>query len=873
MALRKTNIIIYLYISLLLFCFCDCQKKKLIKKPGKFKYSNIDLEFRFIESNTNDKIAIRDMKNIKKLVSSVKSLLTSLIYTNLSKKKLTLDQKILDNFELEYNYKEPLIHKKEILNKHLVVLFTFGNLRTKLFKTTVYKANKNSMRNPDKQHIYLSLITINQNKKFKRYIKDINYFKMSLIKEIFYILGFRKPYFKKKKIHTNFDEVPYYLIQNLKSFNSYKKYLSFTNRVYEPVSFRDNGQFYISEWPSKIGIKDIMTSYFDKNSPITELTTNTFNDMEIYSINNCDVLKYKAGFGRGFSCLRPDMKCISEKDLNSKYFMEYVIYKQSWKCYVNTKDNIQKKQCGTLYGSLCNLKLEYRYCPTYLNIKYNYDKNEIPIPEINNYDNVKLRLLKRGKYCPNYFPRNIFFSIPDSIFDEYKRESYTSKIIEEIKSINKDVEYEEITFGANDRKYFVTYEATEENYSRDCVMKVMNNSGVIRSYSNLNSHNLLLKQPFQTITYTKTPKFQKIFSFINFSILSHKDLTYTYYLEMKKKFPDEYNYIAETYFYPEEKDKIQLLLKDYKVTPDDLWLIKPKSGSLGHGIRIFLSMDDIPPEFLLTRYINPPHLINNKKYDFRVYILVTGLAPFRMYIYTEGLVRFASEEYSTDIKDLKENYRHLTNISLNKKNTKSFKVANDVDTEEGNRWSFQAYKEYCNRNNINFDEIFEQMKDNSIKAFISVHKEYYEKIKNKKQESFNFFELHGLDYLPDKNLKLYFLEGNDRPSLIMSDINDRKLKPQLVADMLNIVGIIPYSHEYNDNFKPWEDNENMFPYYYNEKERIRFNVDEALCELGRPRGKFELIFPLKENIDKYSKFFKLNLIENNLFWEHIKKNN
>ena len=29
----------------------------------------------------------------------------------------------------------------------------------------------------------------------------------------------------------------------------------------------------------------------------------------------------------------------------------------------------------------------------------------------------------------------------------------------------------------------------------------------------------------------------------------------------------------------------------------------------------------------------------------------------------------------------------------------------------------------------------------------------------------------------------------------------------------------------------------------------------------------------EENIDKYSKFFKLNLIENNLFWEHIKKNN
>ena len=106
----------------------------------------------------------------------------------------------------------------------------------------------------------------------------------------------------------------------------------------------------------------------------------------------------------------------------------------------------------------------------------------------------------------------------------------------------------------------------------------------------------------------------------------------------------------------------------------------------------------------------------------------------------------------------------------------------------------------------------------------------------------------------------------------MSDINDRKLKPQLVADMLNIVGIIPYSHEFNDDFKPWEDNENMFPYYHDEKERIRFNVDEAICELGRPRGKFELIFPLKENIDKYEKLFKLNLIENQLLWKHIKEN-
>ena len=856
-----------LFIFILFFSLLIISSGKKIIKPSIYSFSPIDIEFRIV--GIISKIKERDLNKVKRLANSVKSLLRSLIYVNFPKKKLTLDKKVLDNFEIEYNNYEPLLKEEEKIIKHLVVLLNFKKLRRRLFQTVIYKAKKESMRSPDKKQCYIGLININ-NVIYKNYMKSPLYFKMSMIKEIFYLLGFRKPYFQKKGIRNNFDEVPYYLIKDLKSFQSYKKYLSLTNREYKPISYTENGKFYLYDWPNNYNINDIMSLSLKHDTPITELTANTFNDMKIYSFNNCDLLKYKAGFGRGFSCIRPDQKCIDEKTLNKDYFLEYSINVMNWKCYLNTKENIKNKQCGIRYGNLCNLKLEYRYCPSYIDIKPDLDRNELPIPELDNYNSQKIKLLKRGKYCPAYFPRSIFFTVPESVFDQYKGNSNTTKIIEDINKNNKDVEYDEIIIDEKNRKYFVTYEATEEYYSRDCVMRVMNNSGVIRSYSSLNSHNLLLKQPFQYITYKKTPRFQKIYSFINFSILSHKDLTYKYYLEMKSNFPNEYNYIAETYFYPEEKNKIEKMLKGYKVSPDNLWLIKPKSGSLGNGIRIFLTLKDIPDQFILTRYINPPHLINNKKYDFRVYILVTGLAPFRIYIYTEGLVRFASEEYSTNIKDLKQNYRHLTNISLNKKNLNSFIVANDVDTEEGNRWSFQAYKEYCKRNNIDFNYIYEQMKDNSIKAFISVHKEYYEKIvMNKNQNCHNFFELHGLDYLPDNNLKLYFLEGNDRPSLIMGDINDRKLKPQLVADILNIVGIVPYSHEYNDDFKPYEDIGNKFPYYNNDEERIKHDVEDALCELGRPRGKFELIFPLKENIEKYKKLFKIKLPENELFWEKL----
>jgi len=44
------------------------------------------------------------------------------------------------------------------------------------------------------------------------------------------------------------------------------------------------------------------------------------------------------------------------------------------------------------------------------------------------------------------------------------------------------------------------------------------------------------------------------------------------------------------------------------------------------------------------RYIARPHLINDTKYDLRIYVLMTSINPLRIYLYDEGLVRFASNK-------------------------------------------------------------------------------------------------------------------------------------------------------------------------------------------------------------------------------------
>jgi len=45
---------------------------------------------------------------------------------------------------------------------------------------------------------------------------------------------------------------------------------------------------------------------------------------------------------------------------------------------------------------------------------------------------------------------------------------------------------------------------------------------------------------------------------------------------------------------------------------------------------------------LVSEYISNPHLINNFKYDLRIYIVVTSYDPLRIYMFQEGLTRFAT---------------------------------------------------------------------------------------------------------------------------------------------------------------------------------------------------------------------------------------
>lgn len=67
--------------------------------------------------------------------------------------------------------------------------------------------------------------------------------------------------------------------------------------------------------------------------------------------------------------------------------------------------------------------------------------------------------------------------------------------------------------------------------------------------------------------------------------------------------------------------------------------------------------------------MHKPYLIDNLKFDLRIYVLVACCSPLRLYLYNEGLGRFATEEYVCPNKENLDNMMmHLTNYAINKEN-------------------------------------------------------------------------------------------------------------------------------------------------------------------------------------------------------------
>ena len=567
---------------------------------------------------------------------------------------------------------------------------------------------------------------------------------------------------------------------------------------------------------------------------ITEMTINILEKME-FKVNPCELILYNN------TCYKVNQKCLNEFNYED-YYLQYSldIKNKRWICYYKTQEHFKNKQCSSDYGVLLS----------------NEELNkQILIDFLRKNDYQNIILLKPASTCPKPHPRTVFYMTVKE-----KEDPYQYKILEKT---------EEVTI--KDPNYFVITNTFSNYYNVKSRAALFNN--ILANNQQGWNYNYLWKvyqdNAHDAGIYQKINKYQFIGNFPLDN--TFKDGLNRFYNKQKIKFPEDYNYIPETYLFPDDKYQILEKFKDYRYDPEDVWLFKPARSSFAHGIKIINNYTDIKNSkqkiYLISRYIMNPLLINGKKFDFRAYVLVTGMNPLKIYFYKDGYLKISVKNFTLSKESINDGCIHITTSDTNLEcfNGKEYKYDTDIYDEKSHFWSYLHFERYCNKRGINYTDIMEQMKDIFIKTFISLNANFLELIEKRKINDRNLFQLYGLDLMVDENNKVHLLELNRNPSMRNGHGVCDYMYDNLITDILNIIGIVPFKHD--------ETQETFDKDVYIYDDKVEEIVDDSLCEFGRPRGMFELIYPKKNNVNKYKKFYQIIFDESQLLWDKLLESN
>ncbi|KAM6445611.1 tubulin polyglutamylase TTLL5 [Rhynochetos jubatus] len=222
------------------------------------------------------------------------------------------------------------------------------------------------------------------------------------------------------------------------------------------------------------------------------------------------------------------------------------------------------------------------------------------------------------------------------------------------------------------------------------------------------------------------------------------------------------------------------------------WIVKPVASSRGRGVYLINNPNQIVLEdnILVSRYISNPLLIDDFKFDVRLYVLVTSYDPLVIYLYEEGLARFATVRYDQASKNIKNQFMHLTNYSVNKKSG-DYVSCDDPEVEDyGNKWSMSAMLRYLKQEGRDTAALMANVEDLIIKTVVSAELAIATACKTFLSHRSSCFELYGFDVLIDDTLKPWLLEVNLSPSLACDAPLDLKIKASMLSDMFTLVGFV-----------------------------------------------------------------------------------
>lgn len=240
----------------------------------------------------------------------------------------------------------------------------------------------------------------------------------------------------------------------------------------------------------------------------------------------------------------------------------------------------------------------------------------------------------------------------------------------------------------------------------------------------------------------------------------------------------------------EEKDSEETKMKDSEVKKTRFMNFVEKR----RGRQALKRMED-DTMVVVQSYISRPFLVDNLKFDCRVYVVATSLDPICLWLYEDGLGRFATTPYSEkNAKNVSDMFVHLTNSSVNKHsdryelNTGTSKA----EMERGSKRSLKATFRQMGQAGLDVKLAKKQMCDVLLRVFMAYEETLREASrgisKTFYKDGSGCYELFGADVMFRADGSPVVLEINYSPQIDAPMPMDRWIKGRLLADTLHLAG-------------------------------------------------------------------------------------
>lgn len=229
------------------------------------------------------------------------------------------------------------------------------------------------------------------------------------------------------------------------------------------------------------------------------------------------------------------------------------------------------------------------------------------------------------------------FNLPPTVFVEYPSNLNLRR------QISSALEHSFAAIEPQQRQFCKLY------WKRICIENVFNKIG-FKKTKNLSTWTIAWTKHFSDQENRQLDCLQKVNHFPNSWCIGRKDRLAKTIQQIRRSSShafEEFDFHPESFILPKDKDALTRFMK---MNQKCLWIVKPCASSCGRGINVHTA-DEVVANFLnstklrnmakksrsvlVQKYLERPYLIKDKKFDLRIYVLVTGFNPLRIYIFEE----------------------------------------------------------------------------------------------------------------------------------------------------------------------------------------------------------------------------------------------